>query len=68
MQKATDQKKEHSGTIIYADLGVASGKRPMAPPLSSFDQVVYSSVHQPATQMWINKHVLDVNSNNHHHN
>ena len=31
--------------LIYADLGTASGKQPMAPPLSSHDRVVYSTVN-----------------------
>ena len=31
--------------LIYADLGIASRKQPMAPPLSSHDRVVYSTVN-----------------------
>ena len=31
--------------LIYADLGTAPGKRPMAAPLSTHDHVVYSTVN-----------------------
>ena len=44
-QKESNKEKQ----IIYADLGTAPGKRPMAPALSTHDQVVYSSVHASST-------------------